>query len=172
MFGSQLKQVSSITTPPRGPISSAIGEPAHPGREYRRRTPPGRFREIRRWQIHADSGSLTGADRLRGAGQVHADAQAFDLCLERQATQIVQLHRHQARGELHDVGFQAQALERVGRFQTEQATADHHAAPGIGRRRSNRIEVFEGAVDQARIAFSAFNRRHERVGAGGQTSLS
>jgi hypothetical protein len=112
-------------------------------------------------EVHAVAVVFTGADRLRGAGQVHAHAQRFDLCLERRAALAVQLHRHQPWSELHHVGFQAQRLEGVGRFQAKQATTDHHATAGIGGGSANAIEVVEGAVDQAGVAAGAFDRRHE-----------
>ena len=84
------------------------------------------------------------------------------------AAVAVQLHRHQARGEFHHVRLQAQVLQGVGGFQTEQATADDNAgfaALGTG---ANGIEVVQGAVDEAVRVLAALNRRHEREGAGGQ----
>ncbi|MNV37162.1 hypothetical protein D3C71_1286710 [compost metagenome] len=126
------------------------------------------FEEFVVGEIHPIAEFFAGTDRLRGAGQVHTDAQPFDLRLERQPTEVIQLHRHQARREFHYVRFKAQAFQGIGRFEAEQSTADYHAALGIGCCGTDRIKVFEGAVYQTRIAFGAFDRRHKRVGAGGQ----
>ncbi|MNY71216.1 hypothetical protein D3C86_2095070 [compost metagenome] len=79
---------------------------------------------------------------------MHADAQGLDARLECGAAFGVELHRHQAWGELDHMGFKAQGLQCVGRFQAEQATTDHHAALGVGRGIADRVEVVEGAVDQ------------------------
>ncbi len=114
---------------------------------------------------------LANDDFLGGTRQVHADTQRLDARLQRRAAGIVQLHRHQPRGELDHVGFQAERLECVGRFQAEQASADHHTAACAGCGRANAVEILEGAVDQPRVAFGTGNRRHEGVGAGGQDQL-
>ena len=99
---------------------------------------------------------------------MHAHAQALDLRLERQPAEVIQLHRHQARRELHHMGFKAQAFQGVGGFQAEQATADHHTTPRIRGGATDGIEVFKGTVDQPRIALRAVDRRHKRVRAGCQ----
>ncbi|MNO44312.1 hypothetical protein D3C76_345510 [compost metagenome] len=126
------------------------------------------FKEFVISEVHPVAVFLACADRLRSTRQVHTDAEALDLCLERQATVFVQLHRHQARGEFHHMSFQPQGFQGVGGFQTEQATADHHTASGVARCGTNGIEVFKGAIHQARIALGAFDRRHKRIGPGGQ----
>ncbi|MCY1291837.1 hypothetical protein D9M69_403970 [compost metagenome] len=119
-------------------------------------------------EVHPVAVLAAGADRLGAARQVHADAQRLDLRLERQAAVVVQLHRHQAWGELHDMRLQAQRLQRVGRFQAEQTATDHHAATGVGGRRADAVEVGQGAIDQPRVALGAFDGRHEGIGTGGQ----
>jgi len=70
---------------------------------------------------------------------MHTDTERLDARLERRAALLVQLHRHQARSELHHMRFQAQRLQRIGRFQAEQATANHHAAPGASRCGTDRV---------------------------------
>ncbi|MNO60169.1 hypothetical protein D3C76_507730 [compost metagenome] len=122
-------------------------------------------------EVHAVAIALTGTDRLGGAGQVHAHAQGLDLCLERRTALAVQLHRHQAWGKLHHMRFQAQGLECIGRLQAQQAATHHHATLGIAGGGADCIEVVEGAVDQAGVAAGPFDRRDERVGAGGQYQL-
>ncbi|VVO44489.1 hypothetical protein PS720_06446 [Pseudomonas fluorescens] len=129
------------------------------------------FEELVIGKIHAIAVLLAGADRLSRTRQMHPHAQALDLRLERQAAKIVQLHRHQARRELHHVRFKAQALQRVGGFQAQQATAHHHTAPRIGGGLTDGIQVFKGAVHQARIAFGALDGRYERIGTGRQHQL-
>ncbi len=102
---------------------------------------------------------------------MHADTQGFDLRLQRQAAVIIQLHWHQARGEFHHMSFQAQGLQGVGCFQAEQATTDHYPTARVLGCGLNGVEVGQGAVDQARIAFGTFNRRYEGIGTGGQHQL-
>ena len=65
------------------------------------------------------------------------------------------------RGERH-------VLEGIGRFEAEQATADDDAGFGPGTGRIDRVEVFDGAVDVAVFPVAAVDRRHERVGPGGE----
>ena len=48
---------------------------------------------------------------------------------------VVDLPRHQPRGELDDVRFQAQVVRRLGRFQAQQAAADDRAPLRRARRR-------------------------------------
>ncbi len=129
------------------------------------------FQELALCEVHPVAMLLASADRLGSARQVHADAQCLDARPQRRAALVVQLHRHQARGELHDMSFQAEGLQRVGRFQAEQAAADHHAATRVAGGGTDAVQVVEGAVDQARIALGALDGRHERVGAGGQHQL-
>nr|BFE96938.1 hypothetical protein GCM10020185_74740 [Pseudomonas brassicacearum subsp. brassicacearum] len=122
-------------------------------------------------EVHPITVLLTDADGLGALGQVHADAQLLDTGLEGQAALGIQLHRHQSGGEFHHVGFQAQGLEGVGRFQAQQTATDHHAPTGIAGGGADRVQVLQGAIDQARIAFGTFNRWHERVGTGGEHQL-
>ena len=129
------------------------------------------FQEVITGEVHPVAVLAAGADALSGLGQVHTDAQVLDTLLEGGAAEVVQLHRHQARGEFDHVGFQAQGLQRVGRFQAEQAAADHHATALAVGGGADAVEVVEGTVDQARVALGAFDRRHEGVGAGGQHQL-
>ena len=44
------------------------------------------------------------------------------------AAAVVELHRHEAGGELDDVGLEAEAAQGVGRLEAEQAAADDRAA--------------------------------------------
>ncbi len=122
-------------------------------------------------EVHPVAVVAAGADRLRGLAQVHADAEVLDALPERGAAEVVELHRHQARGEFHHVRFQAQRFQRVGCLQAEQAAADHHAAAFALGGGADGVEIVEGAVDQARIALGAFDGRHEGVGTGGQHQL-
>jgi len=80
---------------------------------------------------------------------VDADPQPFDLRLECQAAEVIQLHRHQARCEFDNMGFHAQAFERVGRLKAQQTTAHHHATSGIDCRSPYGVEVFKGSIHQA-----------------------
>ncbi len=64
--------------------------------------------------------------------------------------------------------IQAELLDGVGRFQTEQAAADYRADFGLPCPVGNGLQVFDGAIHQAGIAVAAFHWRYEGVGAGGQ----
>ncbi len=119
-------------------------------------------------EVHPVGVFLTDDDFLRGAGQMHADAQRFDAGFERLAAFLVQLHRHQAWGELDHMGFEAERFERIGRLQPEQSATDDHAALGVAGGGADGVQIIQGAVDQSRIALGTRDRRHERVGTGRQ----
>ncbi len=72
--------------------------------------------EILAGEVHAVAVLAAGGDVLGSLGQMHAHAQVLDTLLERGATEIVQLHRHQPWGEFHHMGFQAQRLQGIGRL--------------------------------------------------------
>ncbi len=61
--------------------------------------------------------------------------------------------------------------QRVGGLEAEQAAADHGTHPGAGGRVPDRLQVLDGAVDEAAVQVPAGDRRHERRGAGGQHQL-
>ena len=65
---------------------------------------------------------LLGAD----AG-VDGEAHGLDGAQQGGAAALVDLDGHQARGELDDVGGEAEPLERAGRLQAEQTAADDRA---------------------------------------------
>ncbi|MNI50694.1 hypothetical protein D3C73_1053760 [compost metagenome] len=77
------------------------------------------LKELITGKIHPVAVLTTRGDRLSTTRQVNTDAQSLDSGLQRLASVVIQLHRHQPWGELHHMGFQAEALEGVGRLQTE-----------------------------------------------------
>ena len=87
---------------------------------------------------------------------------------------LIELLGHQSRRHLDDVRRQAEGAQRVGGFQTEQATADDDSdrcvarVEGTLRIGADRVEVIESAVDMAARQIVSRHRRHERVRAGGQ----
>ena len=103
--------------------------------------------------------------------QVDPGAQRLDLAPQEPAGGIVELHRHQARREFHDVGLEAEVLERFGGLQPEQPAADDRANPGARGGGRNDLEVLDRAVDEAIAPVPAGHRRHERIGAGGEHEL-
>ena len=107
-------------------------------------------------------------DLLGHHAGVDADAELLDVAHQRGAAGAVELHRHQPRRHLDDVGLEPELDERVGRLQTEQAAADHDAAGRALAGRPDRLEVLDGAVDEAAVLAAALDRRHERRRAGGQ----
>ena len=76
---------------------------------------------------HALAGPAAVGDLDGAALGVHMHAQRFDPAAQDPATLVVDLHRHQARGELDDMGLQTEVAQRLGALQAEQAAANHHA---------------------------------------------
>ena len=67
-------------------------------------------------------------DFLRDFVEVHLDAQGFDLLHQHPRAGVVDLPRHETRGEFDHVRFQAQIVRRLGRFQPQQPAADDGGA--------------------------------------------
>ncbi len=126
------------------------------------------FKKLAPIEIHSIAVVFAGHYRLCGPGRVYAHTQGFDLRAQGCTAIAVELHRHQPRGKLHHMRFQAQRLEGIGRFETEQATPNHHAATGLCGSGTNTVQIIKGAIDQTRVALRTVDGRHERVGAGGQ----
>jgi len=105
----------------------------------------------------------------RGAG-VDRQPQLLDVAAQHGAAALVQLARHQPGRRFHHVHVDAQALQRPGRLQAQQAPADHHAggAGTGGAVGAQRLQVVDGAVDEHAGQVPARHRGHERGGAGGQ----
>ena len=120
---------------------------------------------------HAVAGAGPVGDLHGVAAGVHLHPEGFDLAAQHAAAVVVHLHRHQARGELHHVGLQAEVAQGLGAFEAEQAAAHHHAAPGAGAAFGHAFQVFDGAIDEAVGAVVAAHRRHEGHRAGGQHQL-
>ena len=102
---------------------------------------------------------------------VHGQTQPLDDVGQHRATALVDLKRHQPRTKLHDMRCQAHQPQRVCRFQAQQAAADHDAGgpwPGGLGHHPDRVEIVQRAIDEAAIGVLAGDRRHERIGAGGQ----
>ena len=87
---------------------------------------------------------------------------ASTCALQHLAAALVDLQRHQPWRELDDVGFEAEQLQRVGRFEAEQATADDRADRFALRCGADRVEVVEGAVHEHAGQVAARDRRNER----------
>ena len=107
-------------------------------------------------------------DLLRPHPGVDGHAQLVDAPAEGGRTGVVDLHGHEPVGELDHVGLQAEAVQGVGRLQPEQPAADHRARPAVLGVVPDRLQVVEGAVDEAPGGVVAGQRGDERVGAGGQ----
>ncbi len=110
-------------------------------------------------------------DRGRLVVDPDLDAELLDALSQGRGAAVVELHRHQPRGELHHGHVQAERPQGVGGLQTQQATADHDAAAGPGGCRPDRVDVVQRAVDEAAGPVVALDRGHERVRAGGQHQL-
>jgi hypothetical protein len=103
--------------------------------------------------------------------QMDYGTQPFDLFPQQPPGRVVELRSHEARRELDDVGLEPEVLQRLGRFQAEQAAADDGAHPGAQRGGGDRLEVLDRAVDEAVAPVPAGDSRHERRGAGGEHQL-
>jgi hypothetical protein len=129
----------------------------------------GRCALLRAGRTHPEPGDgVTAFDLLGHDARVHGDAEALDVAHQRRAGGAVELHRHQPGRHLDDVGLQPELDERVGRFQPEQPTTDDDAAGGRRAGRLDRLEVLDGAVDEAAVLAAALDGRHERRRAGGE----
>src|SRR5690606_41581 len=114
---------------------------------------------VARAQAVADGGGhLAGVD---------VDAQGLDLAAQQASAGVVDLRRHEVGGKLHHMGVQAQAMQGAGGFQSQQAAADHHAAPATGGVGADGLHVVQGAVGQAGGAVGALDGGNEGDGAGG-----
>ena len=88
----------------------------------------------------------------RGAG-VHRQAELLDVPASVPPPASSTCTGHQPRRELDDVGLEAELAQRVRGLQPEQAAADRPRRPcAVGRRRPDRLEVLDGAVDEAAVA--------------------
>ena len=121
-------------------------------------------------QLHAgDPAGAVGDDLLGAHARVDAEPHALDGAQQCRAAAVVDLHRHQPRGELHDVGDEPEPLQRARGLQAEQPAADHRTGPGLRFRvLLDGEDVVDGAVDEAALRVLARDRRYEGVGAGGQ----
>ncbi len=79
--------------------------------------------------LKAHAGHAAVAEHLLGGFvEVHADAEVFNLAHQDARAGVVDLPRHQARGEFHHVRLQAEVVRRLGRLEAEQAAADDGGA--------------------------------------------
>ena len=96
---------------------------------------------------------------------MYLNAECFNLAAQHGAAAIVELNAHQSRGELNNMGFQAEVFYCVGTFQSEQSATHNHtdfAVFGLGL---NHAEIVNRAIDQAGFKVVAFYWRYKRIGA-------
>ena len=107
-------------------------------------------------------------DLAAGRRRVDDDADLLDALAENGAARVVELQRHQPRRQLDDVRLHPQLLQRVRRLEPQQAAADHGAGAArvVGRPGGDRLQVLDGAVDEAAGQIAPGNGRHERRRAG------
>ena len=67
------------------------------------------------------------SDRLGHRAGVDGEAELLDVPAQRRAAGVVDLHRHQPRRDLDDVGLEAELAQGVGRLEAEQPAADDGA---------------------------------------------
>ena len=125
-------------------------------------------------ELQADHpAGLVGIQAGRHAARSHADAAGLDQAPQGVPGRQVELRRHEPIGGLHDGGVHAEVLQGAGRFQSEQTAADHHAGerasefarPG-GHVGAQRLDVIEGAIDEASAVSEAVDLEAGGEGAG------
>ena len=107
-------------------------------------------------------------DRLGLLAGMHLHAHGFDGATQHLAAEAIELLGHQHRSEFDDMGLQSQCFERARRFQPQQAAADDDAGFALLGRRTDRLEILDGAVNEAFVVLGAVDGRHPGVGAGGE----
>ncbi len=80
------------------------------------------------------------------------------------ATGIVELHRHQPRRHLHDVGLQPELDQSVCGLEPEQPAADDRSTGSRVGGGPDRLEVLDRPVDEAPGQVAPRHGRHERRG--------
>ena len=116
---------------------------------------------------------MSGSRRGRHAARAHRDAARLDEPAQRIRAAGVELRRHEPVRGLHDGALDIQALQRAGRFEAEQAPADHRAAQRPAEfggaaldERPQGLDVVERAVDEAAGQVEAVHGQACRVRAG------
>ncbi len=99
---------------------------------------------------------------------MQGEAERLDVPGQGRTAGVIDLRRHQPGRHLDDVGVEAELVQRVRGFEAEQAAADHGAGRRRGRRLPDRLEVLDGAVDEAAGQVVAGHGRDEWRGTGGE----
>ncbi|MCY1298590.1 hypothetical protein D9M70_480840 [compost metagenome] len=119
--------------------------------------------------LEAHAGDALGTEDLCGLrAQQETQALAFQRALEQRGGGLVELAFHQAVGQVHHGHVHALAQQSVGRFQSEQAAADHHRMAMIARGMQHGLDVLDVAERDHAFELVARHRNDERLGAGGQ----
>ncbi len=105
---------------------------------------------------------------LRVLRQQELEAAVFQRFLQHLAGDRVELALHQPAGQVHDGDVHAAQLQAVGRFESQQAAADHHRMRVRFGRGDHRIGVMDVAVGNDAREVLARHRQHERRRAGRQ----
>ncbi len=99
------------------------------------------------------------------------DAARIEIALQQLARRCIELALHQARHQMHDRDRHAPALQPPGRFEAEEAAADHDGAP-LGRGRvDHRLDIGYVAEGAHPGQAQPRNRRRQGLGAGGEQQL-
>ena len=93
---------------------------------------------------------------------VHRDPERLDLRAQDLPAALVHLHGHQPRRELDHVRLETHVVERVGRLETEESATDHHSDAGLRRVGADRLQIVDGAVDEAALRLAPLYGRNQR----------
>ena len=120
------------------------------GREHEHVGRPGRRGRRRRRCRCETQPSAPATISVVGVAEVHVHAERLDLAPQGPAAAVVDLHRHEPRGELDDVRLEPHGPQGVGRLEPEQPAADHRAdrRARAQRRVGDGLEIVDGAVDE------------------------
>jgi hypothetical protein len=79
---------------------------------------------------------------------VDGETERLDVAPQYGPATLVDLHRHEPGREFHDMSGESEVSQRIGGLEPEEATSQHCA--GAARRKAlERLEIIDGAVDEA-----------------------
>src|SRR5690606_12254960 len=92
---------------------------------------------------------------------VDRDAERSDLVGQHRGPGFVELPRHQAGRELHDVGLEPEVEHGFGRFEPQEPATDHRRAFAVLGIFDDRLEVFDRSIDEDAGLPHAWDRWNE-----------
>ncbi len=120
-------------------------------------------------ELHrADAARVVSQQGLCLRADEELEAAVFQRLLQQLARHVVELALHQPRHDVHHGHVHAAQHQAVGRFQPQQAAADHHRVLVRLRGLDHGLGVLDVAVGDHPVQLLAWHRQDERQRAGGQ----